>query len=67
MSGMPWALAQHMLRIAPDCVLHVFSATPDQPSERPRRTSRQSWALSSRNNGLRAETPWTSMRLASRS
>jgi hypothetical protein len=67
MSVIPWALAQHSERIAPVCVLQVLSATPDQPSARPSRTKRQSCALSSMNNGFRADTAWTSIRCASRS
>ena len=56
MSVMPWALAQQSERRRPVWVLHVLSATPDQPSSRPSRTNRQSWALSSMNSGLRADT-----------
>src|ERR1051325_3072780 len=35
----PCALAQQALKRAPVCVLHVFSATPVQPSSRPNLTS----------------------------
>ena len=65
--GIPCAFAQQALSSAPVCVLQVFSATPVQPNSRPRRITRQSCALSSRNSGLRAETLCTSMPCASRS
>ena len=66
-SVIPCAFAQHALNSAPLCVLHVFSATPVQPSSRPSLIMRQSCALSSRNSGLRADTLWTSMRCCSSS
>ena len=52
-SAMSWARAQQSERIAPVCVLHVFSATPVQPSDWPSFTNRQLWALSSMKSGFR--------------
>ena len=66
-SVIPCPFAQHRLSNAPVCVLQVFSATPVHPNERPSRTSRQSWALSSINSGLRADTLCTSIRCSSSS
>ena len=65
--AIPWALAQAWASRAPVWVLQVFKATPVQPSSRPRRISRQSWALSSRKRSLRSETLRTSIGKASRS
>ena len=61
MRVMPCALAQHRLSSAPVWVLQVLRATPVQPNCRPSRISFQSWALSSMNSGLRAETLCTSI------